>query len=323
MYEYDWKSGYKSTCSICRKIITCKPIRVFGNYPKEKVLYEVPKDSIRPNIKGKIAKELNAAEVIRRYEEENSDLVQFYEDRLADMERQLEEYSERNSELESVQIELVTTKYSVIELARDLNNRNMKIESLGREKISLQDELAKVKLKLEAANEEMENFKYSKMASEVHRLSTQISSIEKDSYYKNLLKDSNVTREFLVGMLAGFQKKHAENEKEKDLLMRENRILTIYKETNEKKVKQQQQSKYKEPEDVNIPDNGDNQSDQENLPPVPPIFSLKPPPTSTKMVPKTLPKGFTVPKSSSSAASTGTGKRQKVLQLPNGQQYFI
>ena len=352
MYEFDWKSGNKSSCTICRKIITCKPNRVYGNFPKEKIFYELVKDSFQPNINGKKMStpttEAMPTVIINREDEEdydddddNEELVEFYEDRLADLERQLEEYAERNASLRSVENELVITKSSLLSVSRDLNDRNIKIQSLIKEKLELMDRLGKLSLKLEAATEELESFKHSKMAIEVNRLANHISSIQKESYYKNLLKDSNMTKEFLIGMLSGFEKKNAENEAERNELLKENRMLRISKENSEKKAKQQQQQQqmnqvlkpkmvtnyYDEAGETEL-DEPICDDNQENIPTTTFInpFAIKPPQTTTtttKMVPKTLPKGFSIPKNSSAAASTGTGKRQKVLQLPNGQQYFI
>lgn len=366
MYEYDWRTGNKSMCTICRKIITSKPNRVYGNYPKEKMFYEVPKDSLQPNINGKKLKpptdaRVNSASaqevgtinsVHNIYSDEDDDsedededqdsLVEFYEDRLADLERQLEEYSERSFEFERLRSELSTTKLQLSQTKRELNDRNLRLEKLITQKINLEEEFSEIKTKLAAATEELESYKYSKMASEVTRLANHISSIQKESYYKNLLKDTNTTREFLIGMLSGFEKKHAEAENEKNQLLRENRMLRIYKETAEKRIRQVTsfngtsglvlkpkppanpyddagETELDEPISNDFADDQENTRHSQHPEPVNP-FAVKP--QSTKMVPKSLPKGFSIPKSSSTA-STGTGKRQKVLQLPNGQQYFI
>jgi septal ring factor EnvC (AmiA/AmiB activator) len=364
MYESDWNRGTISCCSICRKAITCKPNRIYGSYPKDKLVYEI----LLPNVQGKklprpippVATNTTATLSFDDYdddeeeeEEDNEELIEFYEGRIADLERQLSEVSRVETLFRSVESELRRKSAEIYVVRREIDDRNMKIEFLIKENLEQKKEIEKINLNFKAATEELDEFKHFKMSSEIIRLANHISPMQKEAYFNSLLNDLSSSRKDLVMMIIGFEKKNAEGEIEKTELLKENRRLRIEKENLEKKMKLiEQQLKQLQKQKIcpilkpkpkvttshcddaieaasetELDEPAADDENKENLPEIKTItnpFAIKLKASqnnmaTSKMVPKTIPKGLSIPKTLSNSVSTGTGKRQKVLQLSNGK----
>lgn len=267
---------------------------------------------------------------LERERNSNNQMIEFYENRITNLERQVAQNSRYEANYRNLEREMDRKSNELLSARRDIDNRNLRIEALLKENLGQKKDIETLNFNLKSATEELESFKHYKMSSEVVRLAKHISIMQKEAYFKNLLNDLSISRSELVMKIVAFDQMNAENEAEKNELLKENRKIRIDKENFEKKMRlleQQLRQLQLQPKQKPVYDDGDEtelenelENNKENVPINNP-FAMKPS-TSSKMVPSTIPKGLTLSKGSSNSVSTGTGKRQKVLEL-NGQSFVI
>ena len=327
MYSNDRESGRKSCCAICRQAIISAPNRIFGNFPTERISYSLG-ESISPNITGRRGGKGNdqAAPTNVLLEQ-----LEFYEGRLADLEAQIEEYggmdanlNEIEGEMERLRGELEVKSNELNATVRKLNERDLSmmrmIEAQGRVQKKLEAALDKVKVleegreklnfELKASKTELLSYQDSKLSLETERLASEITRLQSESYFKNLRKFHSETE--IIGLLAGMHAKFNESENGRNELERENRKLKIEMEklTREVKGRNSLVVANKQTDAVFVYSEPENRAND----PLPQLLKRSPTLNASKLVPNIRPKGLPVPR----GPITGTGKRAKIIEMPDG-----
>lgn len=308
-------------------------------------MYKVPKESVQPNINGTRQKKAGVSEQELDDDEDdwddedgdNEELIEFYDGRLRDLERQVQELEPVRSENERLRSENAQLKRTVLEKinilkerSRELDDRNLRITTSLKRQKDLEEELLKVNLEHDEAKRELHSYKNVQIATEVERLTTTISRLQTDSYFKAMLNDPTMIKEKLIGMLAGMKAKVSGFEAEKMEMERELRHLKIYKENAEKRERKKKELELlnnRERENIDSvrinvmpPENIVDEKGTDESHPDPYMVTRTTTPATSKMVPTAAPKGFKVPKS---MVANGTGKRMKVIDMPDGKRFFI
>lgn len=334
-FQFDHKAGKVSRCPLCREHISRAPNKWYTSVNVSVKSYEIPSGATCPNlVNGK--KSITSRGATRSNADEsaaNRELLEYYEGRVGDLERQLEE-NVRSAQTAATQLQhlLSSEKQRNERFARELDARNVKMTTLARSEQRVNSENSQLKLQVSALQEEMKGFKSIKTALEVDRLATEITALQSTSYYRNLVCDDEVDRGQLVLMLAGMKKKYQESQDEKDRLERELRVMRVERERLERLKRQSKMSDEKSV--IKTPNNqaevyeseleNENQremeikdlgmmQDQRIIP-----HHRRP---STKMVPNVLPK--MMKRRGISNVLDGSGKQVKQMELSNGRKILF
>lgn len=334
-FQFDHKAGKVSRCPLCREHISRAPNKWYTSVNVSVKSYEIPSGATCPNlVNGK--KSTTSRGATRSNADEsasNRELLEYYEGRVGDLERQLEE-NVRSAQTAATQLQhlLSSEKQRNERFARELDARNVKMTTLARSEQRVNSENSQLKLQVSALQEEMKGFKSIKTALEVDRLATEITALQSTSYYRNLVCDDEVDRGQLVLMLAGMKKKYQESQDEKDRLERELRVMRVERERLERLKRQSKMNDEKSV--IKTPNNqaevyeseleNENQREME-------IKDLgmmqdhriiphhhRP---STKMVPNVLPK--MMKRRGTSSVLDGSGKQVKQMELSNGRKILF
>lgn len=334
-FQFDHKAGKVSRCPLCREHISRAPNKWYTSVNVSVKSYEIPSGATCPNlVNGK--KSTTSRGATRSNADEsaaNRELLEYYEGRVGDLERQLEE-NVRSAQTAATQLQhlLSSEKQRNERFARELDARNVKMTTLARSEQRVNSENSQLKLQVSALQEEMKGFKSIKTALEVDRLATEITALQSTSYYRNLVCDDEVDRGQLVLMLAGMKKKYQESQDEKDRLERELRVMRVERERLERLKRQSKMNDEKSV--IKTPNNqaevyeseleNENQREME-------IKDLgmmqdhriiphhhRP---STKMVPNVLPK--MMKRRATSSVLDGSGKQVKQIELSNGRKILF
>lgn len=356
LYKSDKESRKKSSCPICRQAILSVPNKIFGNFPSEPISY-----SLSPSVTGKGAGS-GTTETTRGNTELLREQMEFYEGRLADLEAQLEEFDGIEEEICELKAEILVKKEEISakkneisDLKRKIDERDLKIiETISKmERIdgqlsaanysvkALEYRNAALKVELTAAKTELTAFQDTKLSVETERLASEITRLQSESYFKNLQKFHSPLE--IVGLLAGMHAKLTGSENARIDLERETRRLKIEMERMARKTAKAKiqttpiHDDGEETELENDPRNPRNPHNLHNLHELhdlqndrladPPLLSKRSPPPHpaaaalnvSKLVPSIRPKGLPIPR----GTTTGTGKRSKIMEMPNGTKRIV
>lgn len=260
-----------------------------------------------------------------------SETIQFYEGRVADLERMLESYEDMPDQIDELEADLEETQ-DLLERSREqLNQRNIEMMAMTTRLVETEKKSKRLEMEVEAAKRELEDFKYTRASTEVMRLANEINRLQSDSYYKNLSRDSEIDKDqiilMLVGMTTEFKKIQIEKDRmEKEMIKLRVHCEKIERERDRERIKERERVN-REREDALVYD--DDETDLEtdhshtgdhsqiSPPKSNPFFMSS---STSKMVPKAIPKAL---KPQHGTVSTGTGKKLKIMQFSNGQKHFI
>jgi hypothetical protein len=334
-FQFDHKAGKVSRCPLCREHISRAPNKWYTSVNVSVKSYEIPSGATCPNlVNGK--KSITSRGATRSNADEsaaNRELLEYYEGRVGDLERQLEE-NVRSAQTAATQWQhlLSSEKQRNERFARELDARNVKMTTLARSEQRVNSENSQLKLQVSALQEEMKGFKSIKTALEVDRLATEITALQSTSYYRNLVCDDEVDRGQLVLMLAGMKKKYQESQDEKDRLERELRVMRVERERLERLKRQSKVSDEKSV--IKTPNNqaevyeSELENENEREMEIKDLGMMqdhriiphhhRP---STKMVPNVLPK--MMKRRATSNVLDGSGKQVKQIELSNGRKILF
>lgn len=327
LYENDYRRGIRSNCSICRKLITSPPVRIFNAtcFPKEAIGYEI----LGPNVSGK-----KISNPTQRTTQSGS--IDFYENRLAEMEMQLRNFRRLNEQVVTLEADLLGCQSQLQSTRRELDRRNLEMNAILSQQKHANDQIKNLQESLEESKRELESFKYLKAANEVSRLSKEISIFQYDSYFKNLKNDPETSKADLILQLAGMTANFRPIEGEKEETERQLRFLKISMEKAEREAAKREKNRDKvKVEIIKIDDSSDKDDNSEtennnvhsthNTQST--AHQLQNPPQYTNpflisksSVPSVRPKSLKT--FAGSAVSTGTGKKAKVIETPAGKRFI-
>lgn len=334
MYNFDRENGKKSCCAICRQTIISVPNKIFGNFPHDPISYTIC-ESIGPNITGKRGGRDGAqGQANSRNNELLLEQLEFYEGRLADLEAQVDEFDGIEDQISRLESQILVKTNENYELKRKLDERNMemiqKIKRIGkiegelavanRSINSLECQNSALKVELSAAKTELIGYQDSKLSLETERLASEITHLQRESYFKNLQKYHTQTE--IVGLLAGMHVKFNDSENARTELEKENRRLKVEIERMARKPKLVVNNV------VELELGNENFHNPQQAPiQVPELFERSPPPQHlpaalnvSKLVPTIRPKGLAFPRGT---ITTGTGKRSKIMEMPDGTKRIV
>ena len=346
-----------SECPQCRNSILIKPRKLFFKRADPDKCVEVPSPYEVVKMEESVARNL-PVEVAHNNNNELTSLIEHYEDRLQDLTIQMENYGQLETDLEARNIQLRQTTVQLNNLRVQLDERNMIINELLKQKIIYEKENESLKIKLEVSADELRIFRDTKLAVEVQRIVTEIGTLQLESYYRDLLADSSISKNDVIKLLKGMHAKFKDSEHkasslrnqlkifeiDKERIQREERekkrrkkekekeIEIVYRDkTNETVISKKSQLEHTNNEIKNIIDHeGENHDinqhfntsrNHQN-----PFSKSKSIPSNSKMVPSTLPKGFKMMKSSnknnSELISNGTGGIGEKIAFTDGEAIF-
>lgn len=233
-----------SECPQCRNSILIKPRKLFFKRADPEKCVEVPspyevamEESVTRNL------HLPVEVVHNNNNNELTSLIEHYEDRLQDLTIQLENYSQLETDLEARIIQLRQTTIQLNNLRVQLDERNMIMNELLKRKIFFEKENENLKIKLEVSTDELRIFRDTKLAIEVQRIVTEIGTLQLESYYRDLLADSSISKNDVIKLLKGMHTKFKDSEQIANSLRNQLKIFEIDKERMQREERERKRRK--------------------------------------------------------------------------------